>query len=223
MNPDALRLYVIVDPCACAGRDPVDVARAAVRGGAGIVQLRDKRDDVPAMLALARDMGRAVREEGGLFVVNDRVDVVLAAGADGAHVGQQDLPPAEARALLGGEAVIGLSLKTAGQIDAAPVESLSYGAIGGVLPTSSKAQDRPPAGLDGLAELSRRLKARAPDLPIVAISGITVETAGAVIEAGADGVAVISAVCAAEDPEAAAGALRREVDAAHARRKGGGR
>ncbi len=194
-----------------------------MRGGAGIIQLRDKRGNIPAMLALAREMGRAVRDEGGVFVVNDRVDVALAAGADGTHVGQQDLPPAAARALLGREAVIGLSLKTAGQVDAAPVESLSYGAIGGVFPTSSKAQDRPPAGLEGLAELSRRLKARAPDLPIVAISGITAETAGAVIEAGADGVAVISAVCMAEDPEAAAGALRREVDAAHARRKGGGR
>ncbi len=213
MNADALRLYVIVDPSACRGRDPVSIARAAVRGGAGIIQLRDKRGDVPAMLALAREMGRAVREEGGQFVVNDRVDVALAAGTDGAHVGQQDLPPAEARALLGKEAVIGLSLKTAGQVDAAPVESLSYGAIGGIFPTSSKRQDLPPAGLAGLAKLARQLRKRMPALPIVAISGITVENAAPVIAAGVDGVAVISAVCAAEDPEAAARALRREVDA----------
>ncbi len=223
MNADALRLYVIVGPDACAGRDPVNVARAAVRGGAGIVQLRDKRGDIPAMLALAREMGRAVREEGGLFVVNDRVDVALAAGADGAHVGQQDLPLAEARALLGGEAVIGLSLKTAGQIDAAPVESLSYGAIGGIFPTASKRQDLPPAGLEGLAELAGRLRVRAPGLPVVAISGITVENTASVIEAGADGIAVISAVCAAEDPETAARALRREVDGALALRRETGR
>ena len=222
MNADALRLYVIVDPDACAGRDPVAVARAAVRGGAGIIQLRDKRGDVPAMLALARDMVRAVREEGGLFVVNDRVDVARVADADGAHVGQRDLPPVEARALLGGEAVIGLSLKTAGQVDAAPVESLSYGAIGGIFPTASKKQDLPPAGLDGLAELARRLRARASRLPVVAISGITVENAASVIEAGADGIAVISAVCTAEDPEVAARALRREVDGALASRREAG-
>ena len=222
MNADALRLYVIVDPEACAGRDPVAVARAAVRGGAGIIQLRDKRGDVPAMLALARDMARAVREEGGLFVVNDRVDVARVADADGAHVGQRDLPPVEARALLGGEAVIGLSLKTAGQVDVAPVESLSYGAIGGIFPTASKKQDLPPAGLDGLAELARRLRARAPRLPVVAISGITVENAASVIKAGADGIAVISAVCIAEDPEVAARALRREVDGALASRREAG-
>ncbi len=214
MNTDALRLYVIVDPSACRGRDPVSVARAAVRGGAGIIQLRDKSGDIPAMLALAREMGRAVREEGGLFVINDRADVALAAGADGVHVGQEDLPPEETRALLGGDAVIGLSLKTAGQVDAAPVESLSYGAIGGIFPTASKRQDLPPAGLDGLAELAGRLRARAPGLPVVAISGIAVDNAASVIAAGADGIAVISAVCAAEDPEAAARALRREVDAA---------
>ncbi len=219
MNANALRLYVIVDPEACAGRDPVAVARAAVRGGAGIIQLRDKRDDVPGMLALAREMGRTVREEGGLFVVNDRVDVALATGADGAHVGQRDLPPLEARTLLGGEAVIGLSLKTAGQVDAAPVESLSYGAIGGIFPTASKEQDLPPAGLEGLKELAGRLRARAPALPVVAISGITVENAASVIKAGADGIAVISAVCAAEDPEAAARALREEVNAALASRR----
>lgn len=223
MNADALRLYVIVDPSACAGRDPVSVARAAVRGGAGMVQLRDKRDDIPAMLELARVMGRAVREEGALFVVNDRVDVALAAGADGAHVGQRDLPPAEARGLLGGEAVVGLSLKTAAQVDAAPVDVLSYGALGGIFPTSSKEQDTPPAGLEGLAGLSRRLRSRAPNLPVVAISGITVENAASVVAAGADGVAVISAVCAADDPEAAARALRREVDGALATRLEGGR
>lgn len=212
--PADIRCYVIIDPAACAGRDPLMVARAAAAGGATIVQLRHKTDDIPALLRLARDMKQALQSAGVPLLVNDRVDVALAAGADGAHVGQSDLPAAEARRLLGEKAIIGLSHKTARHIDDSPVQALSYAAIGGIFPTASKQQEQPPIGLEGFHRLRQRLRARAPRLPVVAISGIKTEHVPRVIAAGADGIAVISAVCAAPDPEQATRALRQAVDTA---------
>jgi thiamine-phosphate diphosphorylase len=211
-------LYVIIDPTRCAGRDPVAVARAAVRGGAGVLQLRDKAGPVSRTLALARALLAMLAEEAPAvpLVINDRADVALAVGAPGLHVGQEDLPADEARALMGEEAIIGLSLKTPEEIARAPVAALSYGAIGNVWPTTSKRQETPAIGPEGLAARVRLLRARAPGLPVIAISGVTTENAPAAIAAGADGVAVISAVCGAADPEAAARALREAV--AEARR-----
>ncbi len=213
--PD-VSLYVIVDPAACAGRDPLAVARAAVRGGATILQLRDKHGPVARTLALARALLAWLREQAPHvpLVINDRADIALAASAHGLHVGQEDLPAPEARRLLGREAIIGLSLKTFEEIAAAPVEALSYAAIGNVWATKSKEQPTPPTGPEGLARRIEALRRRAPGLPVVAISGITVDNAPAAIAAGADGVAVISAVCAAEDPETAARALRTAVKTA---------
>jgi len=209
-----VRCYVIVDPAACAGRDPLRVAEAAAQGGATIIQLRDKSGEIPAMLALARRMRAVLASCGVPLVVNDRVDVALAAQADGAHVGQGDLPAPEARRLLGKAAIVGTSNKNAEHIAAAPVEALSYAAIGGIFPTASKQQEAAPIGIDGFTRLRAQLLRRAPDLPVVAISGIKPENAATVIAAGAQGVAVISAVCAADDPEAATRQLRHIVDAA---------
>ena len=213
-----VRCYVIVDATACGGRDPVDVALAAARGGATIIQLRDKRGDFSAMLALAREMKEALVETGVPFVVNDRVDVALAAEADGAHVGWEDMPATDARQLLGPEAIVGLSHKTPEEVAASPVEVLSYAAIGGIFPTTSKEQGA--SGLDAFATMARTMRARAPGLPIVGIAGINAGNAASVIAAGADGVAVISAVCRADDPEAATRELRAVVDAALAEREG---
>ncbi len=209
-----VRCYVIVDPAACAGRDPLQVAEAAAKGGATIIQLRDKSGDIPAMLALARRMGEVLSLHGVPLVINDRVDVALAAGADGAHVGQSDLPATEARRLLGEAAIIGTSNKRAEHLATAPVQVLSYAAIGGIFPTASKQQEAAPIGIDGFARLRAQLRQRAPDLPVVAISGIKAGNAADVIAAGADGVAVISAVCTAPDPQAATRELRAIVDAA---------
>ena len=214
-----VRCYVIVDAAACGGRDPVDLALAAARGGATIIQLRDKRGDFSAMLALAREMKEALAETGVPFVVNDRVDVALAAEADGAHVGQEDMPATDARQLLGPEAIVGLSHKTPEEVAASPVEALSYAAIGGIFPTTSKEQGA--SGLTAFADMARTMRARAPGLPIVGIAGINAGNAASVIAAGADGVAVISAVCGADDPEAATRELRAVVDAALAEREGG--
>ena len=219
MNPPDLGLYVIVDPDQLAGRDPVAVAQAAARGGAGVIQLRDKRGHAGRTLALAREMKAALAGTDVHFVINDRVDIALSAGADGVHVGQSDLPAEAARALMGDTTIIGLSLKTEREIAAAPVEALSYGAIGGVFPTSGKHQARPPVGPAGLARLAAALRTRRADLPVIAIAGITTENAAEVMAAGVDGVAVISAVCAADDPERAARRLRSVVDAARRERR----
>ena len=215
-RPD-VRCYVIVDPAACGGRDPVRVAWAAARGGATIVQLRDKSGDVRRMLALAREMKAALAPFGVPLVVNDRVDVALAAEAHGAHVGQEDLPAEDARRLLGEAAILGLSHKTPDEVAASPVDTLGYAAIGGIFPTTSKQQGA--SGLAAFARMAVAMRARAPELPIVGIAGITAENAASVIAAGADGVAVISAVCGADDPEAAARKLRAVVDAALAERE----
>ena len=212
-----VRCYVIVDPAACGGRDPVAVAVAAAKGGATIIQLRDKSGEVRRTLALARAMKRALAPFGVPLVVNDRVDVALAAGADGAHVGQEDLPAEDARRLLGEEAILGLSHKTPADVAASPVEALGYAAIGGIFPTTSKKQDA--SGLAAFADMARAMRARAPGLPIVGIAGINAQNAASVIAAGADGVAVISAVCGANDPEAATREVRVVVDAALAKRE----
>ena len=213
-----VRLYVIVDPAVCAGRDPVDVARAAAAGGATLVQLRDKNGDIPALLTLARRMKEALADTGVPLIINDRVDVALAIDADGTHVGQGDLPASEARALLGQRAILGLSHKTPQEVAESPVRMLSYAAIGGIFPTTSKEQGA--SGLDAFTDMARQMRARAPALPIVGIAGITAENAASVIAAGANGVAVISAVCAADDPEAATHRLRAVVDAVLAEREG---
>ncbi len=217
-----VRLYVIVDPAACAGRDPLRVADMAARGGATIIQLRDKHGQSRRRLQLARRMKEVLAAHGVPLVINDDVPLAAGSGADGAHVGQDDMAVAEARGLLGEEAIIGLSHQTAGHVDASPVDELDYVAIGGVFATSSKKQARAPIGPEGLRALSERLRRRAPDMPVVAIAGVDASNAAGVIEAGADGVAVISAVCAAEDPLLAARRLRRRVDAALAARRGEG-
>jgi thiamine-phosphate pyrophosphorylase len=147
------------------------------------------------------------------LIVNDRVDVALAAGADGVHIGQDDMDPADARRLLGPRAIIGLSVKTPEQARTAPLEHLSYVAVGGVFPTTSK-NNPPPIGVDGLREIVAAVRARLPGFPVGAIAGITEANAAEVIAAGADGIAVISALSFAPDPAQAAGKLRGIIDAA---------
>jgi len=146
------------------------------------------------------------------FVVNDRVDVALAAEADGVHLGQDDMTAAEARLLLGKTAIIGLSVKTVAQAREAPLELIDYVAIGGVYATTSKDNTAAPIGIAGLREVVGAVRMREPDFPICAIAGIDAGNAAEVIAAGADGVAVISALSRAPDPRQAARELRAIVD-----------
>jgi thiamine-phosphate pyrophosphorylase len=212
MRPD-LRLYAIVDPEHAGGHALPDLARRVAEGGATLVQLRDKKSETRAMVAQARAIKAALAPFRVPFVINDRVDVALAAAADGVHLGQDDMEVADARRLLGPQAIIGLSVKTLADAQAAPLDQLTYVAIGGVFPTTSK--DNPThIGAEGLRKIAAAVRARSPGFPICAIAGITETNAPEVIAAGADGVAVISALSAAPDPAAAARKLRGVIDAA---------
>jgi thiamine-phosphate pyrophosphorylase len=213
-----LRLYAIVDPERSGSHELADLARQLAAGGATLLQLRDKQSDTRTMIARARAIKTALPATIPLLI-NDRVDVALAAGADGVHIGQADMAPADARRLLGPDAIIGLSIKSVAQAEATPLEFLTYVAIGGVFATTSKNNTAAPIGLAGLQRITAVFRRRAAKLPICAIAGIDAGNAGEVIAAGADGVSVISALSRAADPEDAARALRAIVDAALSKRR----
>ena len=215
-----LRLNAIVDPERAGGRDLAELARLTAQGGATLIQLRDKISDTRAMVETARAIKEALRPFKVPLVVNDRIDVALAAGADGVHVGQDDMAVEDARKILGRGAIIGLSVKTVEEANAAPVELIDYVGSGGVYVTTSKQQKSAPIGTAGLARVIAALHARAPKLPVCGIAGIDAGNAAPVIAAGADGVAVISALSLAPDPAAAARTLRGIVDATLAKRGG---
>lgn len=207
MGRPPLDLYVILDRQAAAGRDLRALAEAALAGGARWVQLREKEWTSRALLPLAEALRQKVQAAGGVFIVNDRLDVALAVGADGLHVGQEDLPAQVARRLLPGR-LLGVSSHSPEQAVQAQADGADYVAIGSVFPTATKAAFE----LVGL-EAVRRARPLV-SVPLVAIGGITLENARSVIEAGADGVAVISAITAAEDPAKATTAFLAEIRAA---------
>src|SRR5689334_13526811 len=188
-----LRLYALVDPAVAGGRTLVDLARR-LTASATLVQLRDKHGSTRAMVEETRDLRAVLEPEGIPLLVNDRVDVALAAEADGVHIGQDDMAAADARRLLGKEAIIGLSLKTLTMAAEAPLDELDYVAIGGVYATTSKDNTAAPIGTGGLRAIAAAVRARKANYPICAIAGINASNAGEVVAAGADGVAVISAL-----------------------------
>ncbi|HWP26685.1 MAG TPA: thiamine phosphate synthase [Xanthobacteraceae bacterium] len=212
-----LRLYAIVDPETSGGHDLAELARRVVAGGATLVQLRDKKSDTRTMVARARAIKAAL---GAVpLLINDRVDVALAAGCAGVHVGQEDMAVEDARRLLGRDAIIGLSIKTPAQAASAPLDLIDYAGIGGVYGTTSKANTAKPIGPEGLRRIVEALHRRRPGFPTCGIAGINETNAAEVIAAGADGVSVISALSLASDPEAAARRLRAVVDAALKQRR----
>jgi thiamine-phosphate pyrophosphorylase len=213
-----LRLNAIVDPERANGRPLAELARLVVAGGATLIQLRDKHGATRRMIEQARAIKAVLAGTGVPLVINDRVDVALAAEADGVHVGQDDMRVEDARRLLGFKAIIGQSIKTVAQAEAAPIDLLDYAGVGGVYATTSKDNPNPPIGTAGLRAIVAAFRARRRDLPIVGIAGIDASNAAAVIDAGADGVAVISALSMQNDPQAAARALRTIVDKALAQR-----
>jgi len=212
-----LRLYALVDPAVAGGRRLADLA-GLIAGSTTLVQLRDKHGSTRAMVEEARSLRGVLEPAGVPLLINDRVDVALAAEADGVHIGQDDMTPADARLLLGRTAIIGLSISTVQQAQTAPLELLDYVGIGAVFATGSKDDANTPIGPSGLRDIARAIRARAPNFPICAISGINAGNAAEVIEAGADGVAVISALSLASDPAQAAQKLRAVVDDALKRR-----
>ena len=213
-----VRLNAIIDPERAGSRDVVELARLCAEGGATLVQLRDKHSETRAMVARARAIKEALVPFGIPFVVNDRIDVALAGGADGVHLGQDDMRVEDARRLIGRSAIVGLSIKSVGEAEAAPVELIDYVGCGGVYATLSKQQKNPSLGPAGLSRIVAALRRRAGHLPVCGIAGIDAGNAAPVIAAGADGVAVISALSLVPDPAAAARSLRQVVDAALAKR-----
>jgi thiamine-phosphate pyrophosphorylase len=212
-----LRLYALLDPAVAGGRSLADLAQR-IAGSATLVQLRDKHGSTRVMVEEARALRAVLEPHDVPLLINDRVDVALAAEADGVHIGQDDMAPADARLLLGRTAIIGLSVKTVEQARVAPLDLLDYVAIGGVYGTTSKHNTAPPIGVGGLRAIVQAIRARKRNFPICAIAGINADNAADVIAAGADGVAVISALSLAPDPEAAAQDLRAVVDGVLARR-----
>lgn len=213
-----LSLYVLIDPAQSRGRPLDEIAAAAVRGGATLLQLRDKSATTRELVDAARAIRAAIAGSGVPLLVNDRVDVALAANADGVHLGREDMEPAQARALLGSEAIIGATIRSEEDVAVLAPDTIDYVCIGGVFSTSSKINPDPPIGLSGLSRLARLSRATAGGIPAGAIAGIDERNAADVIAAGADGIAVISAVTAADNPQAAASSLRTIVDGALARR-----
>ena len=192
-----------------AGWQPLDLLRAYLDAGATFVQLRAKSLESGAFLELCDAAVSAGLPFGATVIVNDRVDLARLSGAAGAHVGQDDLPPAAARDLLGPAAIIGYSTHSLEQIDAAVCEPVSYIAVGPVFGTRSKDTGYDAVGLDMVRQAARR----AGQVPVVAIGGITLDTAASVLDAGAASVAVISDLLATGDPHARVTAYLRAAGA----------
>jgi thiamine-phosphate pyrophosphorylase len=207
-----LRLYAILDPEHAGGHALPDLARKLAAGGVTLVQVRDKIGDPRGQVALARAVKAALGDVP--LIVNDHVDVAIEAGADGVHLGQDDMNVAAARARLGPVPFIGLTIKTPAQAWAAPLRLIDYVGIGGVFGTASKNNPDPPIGLEGLRGIVRIFRYRMGNFPMCAIAGINAGNAADVIAAGVDGISVISALSLAPDPTAAACTLRATVDAA---------
>ncbi len=188
------RFYAIIDRAKTGERSPLEVCEVLLRAGVCLIQYRDKQASSRALFEQSQILAERIRSAGGIFIVNDRADVTAAAGAHGVHVGQEDLPVESARKILGPERIVGYSTHDLAQLAAADRSTADYVAYGPIFPTRGKENPDPVVGLEGL-----RAARRATHKPLVAIGGITLGTAGAVLEAGADSVAVISDLLSVPD------------------------
>ncbi len=212
-----LDTYLVTQQDLSAGRTTEEIVDAAIAGGVDVVQVREKDHGAREQLAIARRLREPTAEAGVALVVNDRVDVALAANADGVHVGDDDLPVSDARELLGEDAIVGRSVSTVEAAREAERAGADYLGVGTIFSTQSK-DDIPEEEYEVGLERVRAID-DAVDIPFVGIGGITPENAADVTEAGADGVAVISAITRAADPEAATRDLDQAVAAGKRRRE----
>jgi thiamine-phosphate pyrophosphorylase len=201
-------LYLIIDPDMLGRRDEAEVCRQALRGGAKVVQLRDKKRGRRDVLESARRLREVCRESDVPFIVNDYADIVISSAADGLHLGQDDLPLPEARRMLPIDRLIGCTARTVEQAQRAEAEGADYVAVGAMYPTTSKDQPQV-VGLERLRQVRESVS-----LPLVAIGGINTDNASDVMNAGADAVAVMSAVIQADDIEKAARGIAEKVEVA---------
>ena len=193
-----LMAIVDADVAARAGWTMPDLASAYLSGGATLLQVRAKKAPSGWLLDIASTIVTLAHRANAIVIVNDRADIGRLSGADGVHVGQEDLSPASVRRLVGAEAIVGLSTHTSEQVDAARREPVSYIAIGPVFGTDTKATGYNSLGVEPVRRAAHRARER--EMPLVAIGGVTLETAADLIRAGATTVAVISDLVAAGDP-----------------------
>jgi thiamine-phosphate pyrophosphorylase len=192
-----------------ADRTHLDVAEAALKGGATVIQYRDKTASSRTMLTHAIALRELTKKYDALFIVNDRIDVAMAAGADGVHLGQDDIDFASAKQILGNNYIIGISATNFDEAIVAAKSGADYVGAGPIFPTSSKDDAAKPIGIEGLRKIRESLS-----IPIVAIGGITIDNSGDVVRAGADALAVISAVASADNMTAAAAQLSNSISQA---------
>ena len=202
-------LYVITDAGLSRGRSHAEVLRETIAGGASVVQLRDKGLTTRELVSEGQKLRSLTREMGALLIVNDRIDVALAVEADGVHVGPDDMPVALARELVGPHRILGVSAGTVAEARVAQAEGANYLGVGSVYPTRTKADAGEPIGPNGLAHIVASVS-----IPVVGIGGINETDVAEVITAGAKGVAIISAVVAADDVRAATRRLVERIRAA---------
>jgi thiamine-phosphate pyrophosphorylase len=201
-----LGLYVVTDEALSRGRPTAEIVAAAIRGGADAIQLRAKELPMRDQVAIGRALRALTREAGVLFIVNDRADLAVALDADGIHVGQDDLPADLARKVVGPDKIVGVSAATVEEARIAREMGADYLGVGAIYGTATKSDAGAPVGPGRIGPIKA-----AVGLPVVGIGGIGRANATDVIAAGADGVAVVSAIVAADDPEAAARALKETV------------
>jgi thiamine-phosphate diphosphorylase len=201
-------LYLVTDRSLSRGRTTCEVVKAAVAGGVTVVQLREKDCSTRQFIAEARLLKQLLFGTGIPLIINDRLDVALAVGAEGLHLGQHDMPIADARCIAGPDMVIGVSAESLDDALRAQAEGADYIGISPVFATTTKKDAAAPLGLAGI-----RWIRRAVNLPLVGIGGITLANAAEVMQAGADGVAVVSAIVSAPCPRAAAAALKQRLRA----------
>jgi thiamine-phosphate pyrophosphorylase len=202
-------LYALLDDSVRAELPMADKARSVIDGGVGVLQLRLEKTGDRAALPIVREVVGLARARGVKVIVNDRVDLALAAGADGVHLGGDDLPVRAARALLGGEALIGATTRSLGDIERAQEEGADHVGLGPIFSTTTKEVAHPPLGLQAFADI-----ARASPLPVVGIAGITLASIGQVAAAGAWCAAVAGDLLRAEDIVSRARALQQAFSAA---------
>jgi thiamine-phosphate pyrophosphorylase len=203
VRPEALRLYLVTDQALTCGRALEDVVAAAVQGGVTCVQLREKQLGTADFLAQARALKALLAPRQIALVINDRVDVALACGAQGVHLGQSDMPVEDARRLLPAEVFIGWSVESMVDVARSAALPVDYLGVSPIFATPTKTDTKAPWGLQGLQQVRA-----ATELPLVAIGGLHAGNALQVLRAGADGLAMVSALCSAADPQAAAATLR---------------
>jgi thiamine-phosphate pyrophosphorylase len=201
-----LSLYLVLDPELCAGIGMVETARLAVAGGATMVQLRDKHGGTARMIETGKALQAILAGTNALLVINDDVAAAVALGADALHIGQHDMDVATARAMIGPDMILGLSVETEPLAKAVDPMLVDYVGIGPVFATPTKSDHKQPIGFDGLAQL-----VMASRVPSVAIGGLKAEHVAEVFAAGAKGLAVVSAICGTTDPQAATVRIAEEI------------